>query len=93
MKKSVFVTRALKGIVFTKNFFYSVTDSLAFCKPFKLLSDDFAVCIYFKTNLLTEEPEVMEVINEAINTAIERVKKGESFSKVAEDIVNELKKD
>ena len=134
MKKSVFVSKALKGVVFTKKykdmgprvvavapsnfledipkepiaeriwievstledseikqFFCSVTDSLAFCKPFKLLSDDFAICIYFKTDLFTEEPEVMEVITEAIETAIERIKKGESFSKVAADIFNELK--
>ena len=134
MKKSVFVSKALKGVAFTKNykdmgprvvavapdafledmpkepiaeriwievstvgdngvkqFFCSVTDSLAFCKPFKLLSDDFAICIYFKTDLFTEEPEVMEVITEAIETAIEKIKKGEPFSKVVTDIFNELK--
>ena len=74
-----------------KQFFCSVTDSLAFCKPFKLLSDNFAICIYFKTDLFTEEPEVMEVITEAIETAIEKIKKGESFSKVVTEIFNDLK--
>ncbi|MCD6484474.1 MAG: hypothetical protein J7L47_05105 [Candidatus Odinarchaeota archaeon] len=134
MKKSVFVSKALKGVIFTKKykdmgpkvvavaptefledipkepiaeriwievnapgesdikqFFCSVTDSLAFCKPFKLLSDNFAICIYFKTDLFTEEPEVMEVITEAIETAIEKIKKGESFSKVVTEIFNDLK--
>ena len=134
MKKSIFVSKALKGVVFTKNykdigpkvvavapdtllkdvpkepvaeriwvevdmqedsevkhFFCSVTNSLAFCKSFKLLADAFAFCIYFKTDLFTEEPEVLEVITEAINTAIEKTKKGENFSKVVNDIFNALK--